>query len=280
MQRLATSEAITPGSVRSQLRPSVRTRRRRHWKMHWPCSTRPTRRSSSSSTPRADSRPGLEPPLRPRLRTDPPELRSTADERHRTPNCLRGPTSGRYLMKQPGRNRDRSSRPAPTADVTIEAWAPSRSGCLEELVRGVVETFADTRNVTATREVPLEVGAAPETMRSRSSKTSATCSTPTGSKRRTTATSSGRAVFFAVVAVPRRSPGQARAVSRGGRWVCERWGGRGAVGVRRRWGRRRWVWLGCAVGRGVGCCRGGGALGGAAVPGGGAILGGCRREES
>jgi SHS2 domain-containing protein len=48
----------------------------------------------------------------------------------------------------------------PTADVTVEAWAPSRRGCLEELVRGVVETFADTRNVTATREVPLEVGGA------------------------------------------------------------------------------------------------------------------------
>ncbi len=47
-----------------------------------------------------------------------------------------------------------------TADVIVEEWAPSRSGCLEELVRGVVETFAATRNATATREVPLEVGAA------------------------------------------------------------------------------------------------------------------------
>jgi len=47
-----------------------------------------------------------------------------------------------------------------TADMIIEAWAPTRSGCLEELVRGVVETFADTRGVTATREVPLEIGAA------------------------------------------------------------------------------------------------------------------------
>jgi Uncharacterized conserved protein len=47
-----------------------------------------------------------------------------------------------------------------TADVIVEAWAPSRGGCLEELVRGVVATFADTRNATATREVPLEVGAA------------------------------------------------------------------------------------------------------------------------
>ena len=47
-----------------------------------------------------------------------------------------------------------------TAGVIVEAWAPTRSGCLEELVRGVVETFADTRNATATREVRLEVGAA------------------------------------------------------------------------------------------------------------------------
>jgi len=46
-----------------------------------------------------------------------------------------------------------------TADVIVEAWAPSRSGCLEELVRGVVETFADTRRAAATREIPLEVGA-------------------------------------------------------------------------------------------------------------------------
>jgi SHS2 domain-containing protein len=45
-------------------------------------------------------------------------------------------------------------------DVTIEAWAPSRSGCLEELVRGVVETFADASNATATRELPFQVGAA------------------------------------------------------------------------------------------------------------------------
>lgn len=45
-------------------------------------------------------------------------------------------------------------------DVAIEAWAPSRGGCLEELVRGVVETFADTRNATATRELPFQAGAA------------------------------------------------------------------------------------------------------------------------
>ena len=47
-----------------------------------------------------------------------------------------------------------------TADVIVEAWAPSRSSCLEELVRAFIETFADTREVIATREVPLEVGAA------------------------------------------------------------------------------------------------------------------------
>jgi SHS2 domain-containing protein len=47
-----------------------------------------------------------------------------------------------------------------TADVIVEAWAPNRAGCLEELVRGVVDTFADVGTVTATREIPLEVGAA------------------------------------------------------------------------------------------------------------------------
>jgi SHS2 domain-containing protein len=48
---------------------------------------------------------------------------------------------------------------AHTADVIVEAWAPSRSGCLEELVRGLVETFADVRGAAATREIPLEIGA-------------------------------------------------------------------------------------------------------------------------
>jgi hypothetical protein len=44
----------------------------------------------------------------------------------------------------------------------IEAWAPSRSRCLEEVVRGVVETFADADpdRSRAQREVPLEIGAA------------------------------------------------------------------------------------------------------------------------
>jgi SHS2 domain-containing protein len=46
-----------------------------------------------------------------------------------------------------------------TADVIVHAWAPTRAGCLEELVRGVVATFADTRGVEPTREIALEVGA-------------------------------------------------------------------------------------------------------------------------
>jgi SHS2 domain-containing protein len=47
-----------------------------------------------------------------------------------------------------------------TADVIVEAWAPSRAGCLEELLRGVVETFADTGGARATREIPIDVDAA------------------------------------------------------------------------------------------------------------------------
>jgi SHS2 domain-containing protein len=44
-----------------------------------------------------------------------------------------------------------------TADVIVEAWAPSRTGCLEELVRGVVQTFADVSGVATTRELPVEI---------------------------------------------------------------------------------------------------------------------------
>jgi SHS2 domain-containing protein len=47
-----------------------------------------------------------------------------------------------------------------TADVIVEAWAPTRTACLEEAVRGVVETFADISGVHSTREVPVEVNAA------------------------------------------------------------------------------------------------------------------------
>jgi SHS2 domain-containing protein len=67
-------------------------------------------------------------------------------------------------MSDPGGSispREAGHRVLPhTADVIVEAWAPSRAGCLEELVRGAVETFADTRGVKPTREIALEVGAA------------------------------------------------------------------------------------------------------------------------
>lgn len=47
-----------------------------------------------------------------------------------------------------------------TADVIVEAWGPSRTACLEELVRGVVGTFADVGDVRATSEIALEVNEA------------------------------------------------------------------------------------------------------------------------
>jgi SHS2 domain-containing protein len=60
-------------------------------------------------------------------------------------------------------NEDRSEvghRAVPNADdVIVEAWAPTRSGCLEELVLGVVSTFTDTHGIIGAREVPLEIGA-------------------------------------------------------------------------------------------------------------------------
>jgi SHS2 domain-containing protein len=44
-----------------------------------------------------------------------------------------------------------------TADVIIEAWAPTRDACLAQAVRALVDTFADTSPVSVTRPVPLRI---------------------------------------------------------------------------------------------------------------------------
>jgi SHS2 domain-containing protein len=44
--------------------------------------------------------------------------------------------------------------------LVVEAWAASRSACLEQLVRGVVCTFAEPRPEFATREIHFELDAA------------------------------------------------------------------------------------------------------------------------
>lgn len=44
---------------------------------------------------------------------------------------------------------------AHTADVSLEAWAPSRSGCIEEGVRALVELFADPGHACSTDVVPV-----------------------------------------------------------------------------------------------------------------------------
>jgi SHS2 domain-containing protein len=40
-----------------------------------------------------------------------------------------------------------------TADVVVEAWAPTGAGCLAEAVRGMVAVFADIAGVVAVRSV-------------------------------------------------------------------------------------------------------------------------------
>lgn len=42
-----------------------------------------------------------------------------------------------------------------TADVIVEAWGPTRDACLRHAVLGLVETFADVHEVTASASVPL-----------------------------------------------------------------------------------------------------------------------------
>jgi SHS2 domain-containing protein len=42
-----------------------------------------------------------------------------------------------------------------TADLIVEAWAPTRELCLREAVRGLVEAFADVRGVAAGGAIPI-----------------------------------------------------------------------------------------------------------------------------
>lgn len=46
-----------------------------------------------------------------------------------------------------------------TADLIVEAWAPSRTACLAEAVRALVDTFADVSTVEATERAPVDVAA-------------------------------------------------------------------------------------------------------------------------
>jgi len=41
------------------------------------------------------------------------------------------------------------------ADVILEAWGPTRVGCVEEAVRGLVEIFADVGDARPTDRVPV-----------------------------------------------------------------------------------------------------------------------------
>lgn len=47
---------------------------------------------------------------------------------------------------------------AHTADVILEAWAPTRSSCLEQGVYALVASFADPGDVSPTAAVPVALG--------------------------------------------------------------------------------------------------------------------------
>nr|WP_173405656.1 archease [Streptomyces sp. SID5468] len=64
------------------------------------------------------------------------------------------PTSGRDRA-------ERGHRALPhTADLRIEAWAPTREGCLAEAVAATVEAFADPAGARPSREHLVELGGA------------------------------------------------------------------------------------------------------------------------
>jgi protein archease len=47
-----------------------------------------------------------------------------------------------------------------TADVVVEAWAPTKTACLAEAVRGMVAVFATTAGVEAARSVTVTLAPA------------------------------------------------------------------------------------------------------------------------
>lgn len=47
-----------------------------------------------------------------------------------------------------------------TADLRIEAWAPTRSECIEEAVQALTEAFADVPETPVTETLPISIGAA------------------------------------------------------------------------------------------------------------------------
>jgi SHS2 domain-containing protein len=56
----------------------------------------------------------------------------------------------------------RGHRPLPhTADVIIDAWAPSLAACYEEAVTGLIETYANPREAVAITEQAVDVASAP-----------------------------------------------------------------------------------------------------------------------
>lgn len=46
-----------------------------------------------------------------------------------------------------------------TADVRLEAWAPTREGCLAEAVRALAETFVDRTTPAPTTSMPVTLAA-------------------------------------------------------------------------------------------------------------------------
>lgn len=46
-----------------------------------------------------------------------------------------------------------------TADVIVEAWAPTRAGCLQQAVRGLVAAFADVAGLPSSHQVSVTLPA-------------------------------------------------------------------------------------------------------------------------
>jgi SHS2 domain-containing protein len=64
-------------------------------------------------------------------------------------------------MSIPARQARQGHRSLPhTADLRIEAWAPTREACITEIVAGLVDSFADTTGAVPAQAVTTDLAAA------------------------------------------------------------------------------------------------------------------------
>lgn len=92
-----------------------------------------------------------------RIRPEPAAGKGPTSRSPRWPLPSRGASANLWAMADGSASGHRSL--PHVADVVLEAWAPTRIGCLEAAVLGLVDLFADAQGRSPTEWVPVAVAA-------------------------------------------------------------------------------------------------------------------------